>query len=256
MRRRTYAAVAIALLGATHAVAGEATPLELAQRPIESFHEFAPWLEDLQEALDARGDRRAVLITMYRATTEAFLDRLDTGFFADDEWVSAMGLNFARLYQKAFVNDALGNLDAVPRAWRVAFRAARSDSVTVFQHALLGAHAHINHDLTLALAYTGLNDRRRARRHDHFAGNAFFDDVIAQIESEIANRYSPALGHLDTAAGPLDEIALGIVLRAWRYRAWRMALVWSRARTDERRQFIERILDLGAGLQAERFAGR
>jgi len=201
---------------------GDAELVALTQSEYTSLDDFADRLARLKDALDARDDPRAVFAAMYVVLTDNGAAAIARGDFKDGAWVAAFMVAFGNLYRQAFYDYETGRLDRVPPPWIVTFDAAKDNSVTVFQHALLGIHAHINRDVPYAIAeVTPLRDR--VRRFPDFARtNAFVVASIDVVEDAVV-AYDADLGNLDELLQRADEKLLKRVLSFWRYRAWARA---------------------------------
>ena len=71
-------------------------------------------------------------------------------------WTNHAVAVFAKYYLRAFdAWTANSNSTAVPKAWKIAFDAARDGRVSAAGNFFLGLNAHINHDLGLAMAAAG-----------------------------------------------------------------------------------------------------
>ena len=128
-------------------------------------------------------------------------------FFADPEWTVAFLGDFNDRYRDALWNYESGRFDRVPEAWRVAFGTRNDPSVGVFTHALLGIHAHINHDLPFTIAAVVPPDDREARYADLLVTNEFLLAAVDLIEKVVA-QYDPFLAVVDEAMGRVDEYLL------------------------------------------------
>jgi len=179
----------------------------------------------LEALLAARGDRRAVFLTVYTRMTERIRARIDRGGFADPGWMRAYTTTFADHYRRAFLAFERGALDAVPDPWRVAFGTALRGDALVLQDAFLGINAHINYDLALTLHEVGIDPDRAARLADHRA----VDEVLARLvdaqQATLAELYADGIADIDAALGSFDERLSLLGLTAGREQAWRVAAV-------------------------------
>lgn len=201
---------------------GDAELIALTQLPYVALTDFADRLVQLESALKERDDPRAVFSAMYVVLTENGAAAIEHGEFDDGDWVAAFMVAFGNLYRQAFYDYESGNLDRVPPPWVVAFDAAATNEVTVFQHAMLGIHAHINRDVPYAIAQvTPMCDRAR-RFRDFVRTNDFVVASIDVVEDAVVE-YDADLGDLDARLRRADERLLKQVLSFWRFRAWRRA---------------------------------
>ena len=105
---------------------------------------------------------------------------------------------------------------ATAKAWGLAFRAARASSALVVQHLLLAMNAHINVDLAVAAAETGLPWADYSRVDDILGAG------IAKIQSRL-NRTTLFLRALDLFAGDFDKMFTVFSLKAARRHAFDLA---------------------------------
>jgi hypothetical protein len=194
------------------------------------------------DALHSSCDHRGLFALAYLRTTEEYQRAAATaGFFDDPELVNHEDTIFARLYFQAYDDWQAGRVDAVPRAWRIAFRASTEPSVTTLGDVLLGISAHINRDLPYTLATMGLNDPETAasRKPDHDKVNAFLARVPARLFAEIDQYWDPAFDDQNTLLDVTTPTAIPIV-QEWREAAWRWAERLIDARTAAERKQVER----------------
>ncbi|HRI88204.1 MAG TPA: DUF5995 family protein, partial [Candidatus Hydrogenedentes bacterium] len=167
---------------------------------------------------------------------------IDAGHFDDGQWVAAFMVAFGNLYRQAFLDYESGNLDKVPATWRVTFDAAIENNSSVFQHALMGIHSHINRDMAYALAAVTPVNERAGRFADFVRTNDFIVASIDPVENAVA-QFDSALGMLDAQLGGIDERLLEKTLTQWRFRAWRLAATIDLTGNTQSGQFFSAYLD-------------
>lgn len=229
---------------------GDPQLVALVEDEYVSTQDFLDRLVRLEQTLAERQDPRAVFAAMYVVLTRNALVLIEQGHFDDGEWVGALMVAFGNLYRQAFLDFETRRLDRVPEPWRVTFEAA--DDITVFQHALLGVHTHINRDLAYAIAEV-TPPRDRARRYADFVRtNEFVVAFINEVE-DAAALYDADLAVLDDRLGELDERLLDQTLSFWRFRAWRIAAALDDSADAPLRRFLAAYLDFTTGRQARFF---
>lgn len=205
----------------------------------------------LEQALRSRHDRRSVFLTAYLVITREIKRRVETNGFADNVWVGRYLVAFVNLYRQALADYEAGNLNAVPKAWKMSFQTSIGGSGLLMQDLLLGINAHINHDLALALDAVSIDPNRPQRYQDHSAVNAALAAATDQLKQQVMALYAPGLEPLDQAASPLDDwMALFSVAKA-REAAWQFAVALANARDQGERQLITRCLDDGSAVLAQ-----
>src|SRR5215218_6631417 len=116
---------------------------DLLQAEFTTVDQVAAALEGVESFCLPRRDRRGVFATAYLQITRAVGREILAGRFHDSEWTTRYLISFGNHYRLAFLACDSGDLTAVPKAWRIAFDAAREGTGLVIQHLILGINAHI-----------------------------------------------------------------------------------------------------------------
>jgi len=233
---------------------GDPQILALVETEYISLEDFRNRLSLLEDALMNRQDTRAIFAGMYVVLTENAIQTIEDGVYDDPDWTEQLMVAFGNLYREAFLNFEMGRLDRVPEVWRVVFEANQADEITVFQHGLLGVHAHINRDLPFAIAQVTPPEEREARYADYLRTNAMVVNSTQDVEELVASMYAPALGEVDVALGDFDENLLERVVSAWRRRAWLNARLFDGSRPPWLQSFAAAYLDYSTARRAQVFA--
>ncbi|MCA0377368.1 MAG: DUF5995 family protein [Gemmatimonadetes bacterium] len=196
-------------------------------------------------------DRRGVFLTAYRTITEAVEAQIAAQGFRDSAWVSRYLVAFGTLYRDALAADAAGDRAKVPKAWRIAFDAARAGRGWVIQHLILGVNAHINHDLALALLVAGIDTDRATRYADHTAVNAVLERATPALKAQVSALWAPLLTRLDAAAGTLDDDVTTFSIPKARDHAWAMAVALDATRGRPTEALLRTALDEQAAVVAQ-----
>ncbi len=215
------------------------------------------WLTALEQQLLAARDRRGVFVTAYLTITKAVEAQCDAGGFHDPAWVRRYLVAFGTLYRDALRQDQLARAATaanppvrVPKAWRVAFDAARDRRGWVIQHLMLGVNAHINHDLALALLMVGIDTDRAQRYADHTAVNVVLERATLALKTEVATKWAPILERLDHAGGTLDDDVTEFSIAKARDHAWAMAVAIDATRGTPGESLVRMALNDQAGVLA------
>ena len=180
-------------------------------------------------AWDDAGDGRALFLDCYRRMTEAVVDDVAAGRFADGDWVARLLDRFADYY---FVTiDPPDGTDVyVPEPWLLAHAAAMAGDGQPLQLLLAGVNAHINYDLVLTLVdllddeWPDADDELRSlRRRDYDLINAVIAETADLVQDEVLERRSPWLDVFDRSLGRIDEHLAVRLLTRWRTQVWRHA---------------------------------
>ena len=161
------------------------------------------------DATCVEGDGLKWFNWLYLQVTAAVEARIAAGGFSDPAWLSALDVQFARLYFTALGASLSGG--PCSTCWQVLFDCRNRTGIARIQFAMAGINAHINHDLAQALVETDAA-RNVAPRHgtaqynDYTALNSTFDSLIETAKKTLHVRLLgdplPAVSHLgDTIAG-------------------------------------------------------
>ena len=210
--------------------------------PFRTLDEVVTGLGVLEQRFRQQNDRRAVFATLYGVVSAEIRSRVANREFADNEWVQRYAVTFADLYRVALAAHQAGDDARVPRAWTLAFDAARTGAGLVVQDMLLGINAHVNADLPLALTTVSIEPDRAARYRDHSAVNAVLAAVTERATERIAALYAPGLPAIDECAGAIDEMLSAFSLEVARESAWEGAVSLANARNDFERRLVTRLI--------------
>lgn len=172
--------------------------------------------------LAASCDHDAVFALAYLRVTQNVHQAVRNGYFADPAWLTRIDAVFAQMYFDTYDAWHSGRKESVPPAWRIALRAADRESMSALGDFMLGMNAHINNDFPYVLARVGLTDADgSSHKPDHNAYNDRLDSLYHPVFTEIAARFDPSFDDVDV--GPVDELAVGAIMRGWREMVWRHA---------------------------------
>ncbi|MFO1534224.1 MAG: DUF5995 family protein, partial [Thermoplasmatota archaeon] len=170
-----------------------------------------------------------VFAPMYLTTTYGVRYHIQERYFADNDYLSIITVSFAKMYLDAYANWKGGHPAATPAPWREAFDWARSGKSSITQDEFLGMNAHINYDLTNAIAALGTtNAAGESRKPDMDRINHVLADVYDDVQYDIARYYGPAPPTVPPNRGeghdPSAEVVEAPVF-AWREHAWQNAVL-------------------------------
>jgi hypothetical protein len=192
-------------------------------------------LEDLLRSFSP-DDARRHFCAAYCRTTGAVRDALGSGRFADEEWVEAWDVAFARRYLDAIALADRG--EPPPAPWQVAFRVGlERPALPPLRHVLLGINAHVNFDLPQALldvtSDEAFDDPQAlaSKKRDHRAIDGVIAARVAAEDTELVAA-TPGLGTIDRLLGPLNRLGTKHFLREARGKVWSNALQLARARRE------------------------
>jgi Family of unknown function (DUF5995) len=173
-------------------------------------------VDELRDLALAAGDAAGFFPAMYVRVTEDIAARIDAGQFADRDRMARLIDVFAGHY----IGARTGRI-AAPRCWQATWDVAGDDHLLIAQHLLLGANAHINHDLALAVVEVA----------DDFGGLESLRGDFHAINDVLAASFTGVIRDLDHVSRWASEVAaLGggrlfrFSLRMARAEAWGAAL--------------------------------
>jgi hypothetical protein len=218
--------------------------------PYRTLDDVVNGLAALEVRFQQLNDRRAIFVTLYGVVSAEMRARVERRAFADNDWVHRYAVGFANLYREALAAYEERDLGRVPKAWRLTFDAAAGGGGLVLQDLLLGVNAHINNDLSLALATVSIDPDRPARYRDHSAVNAVLAAVTERATARLATAYAPGLTSVDDCAGQLDEMIAAFSLEVARDSAWEAAVSIANARDQLGRALVGRLISTRAAALA------
>jgi len=218
--------------------------------PFRTLDNVVDGLAELEVEYRRTNDRRAVFLTLYGIVSAEIRTRVARREFLDNEWVHRYAVAFADLYRVALAGYDAGDRTRIPKAWVMAFDAARAGTGLVVQDMFLGVNAHVNADLPHALTTISIEPDRPARYRDHAAVNAVLGAVIDRATARISELYAPGLPHIDQSAGTLDEMLSMFSLEVGRESAWEAATSLANARNTFERGLVTRLISTRASALA------
>lgn len=222
----------------------------MSSRPYSTLDDVVDGLAGLERRFRQSGDRRCMFLSLYGVVSAEMRSRVAAKAFADPAWVHRYAVAFGNLYREALDAYETGSIDAVPKAWRLCFDAARAGTGLVLQDVLLGVNAHVNNDLALALTRISIDPDRDARRRDHDAVNAVLAAVTERATARLAALYAPGLAAMDDCAGEIDELLAAFSLEVARDSAWDAAVSLANARGPVERGLTTRLISSRAAVMA------
>jgi Family of unknown function (DUF5995) len=186
----------------------------------------------------AQRSRAGYFAALYWHVATAFARAASSGAFSDPARIDRLNGNFFGRYLDAVEHFRRG--EQTTEAWAVAFDATRREDLLVVQHLLLGANAHIDLDLAIAVAETVPPDQLEGFRPDFMRMNGLLCSLIDGVCRDVTRAW-PLLRAISRVAGREDDALLGFGLRAARHSAWDKAQRLAAAAPAERPAMIARM---------------
>jgi hypothetical protein len=177
-------------------------------------------------------DHDAVFSDAYLTITAAIGDATGTpGFFARPDRVNHEARTYAQEYFDQFDRWHAGARSAASPAWRVALRAAETQSVTAVGNVMLALNAHIRRDNPIRAVEQTEGVLRVAGempaasgKPDHERINLVLRNAMDRMLTRLAQRYDPTIDDRPPLFGTLlDPNGLYSIIAAWREESWRNA---------------------------------
>ena len=160
------------------------------------------------------------------------------GYYEDVPFANHQDAVFARYYTDAFYNWRNGRRARVPKAWLLAFDAARNKELTGSGDLMLGMNAHINRDLPFVVAAVGLvAPDGSSRKRDFDQVEDFLARAASPMLMETAARFDARMADADDPLGVFNATVMQVI-SLWRENAWRNAERLVTARTPEERRRV------------------
>jgi hypothetical protein len=177
-------------------------------------------LEGMVVRARSRADRRGYFACLYWHFAHAVRRGLHDGLFEHPQAVRALVPELAERY---FLAHRAVEDGAVPAAaWRAPLRATARSDLTLGQHLLAAANAHLNLDLPIALAGVVAPAELPGHRDDVRRLRALAAAVLAGLEGDPRVRRR-ALDPLNGLLRPFENRMMRVVLDLERERAWTFA---------------------------------
>ncbi len=215
-----------------------------------SLAELAANLAELERTLQARGDRRAIFATAYVIACRELRRSIDAGQFEDAAWVTQCALGFANLYRQALASYEDGDIQSLPKSWRLAFDTAVNGAASATQDLLLGINAHINYDIPVALSAVRIDPNRPARRRDFTTLSGAFSRAAEQMREGISQVYPFYFRWVERVLSRPEQGRALAGLMEWRDAAWEAAALLADISSEEERRRRLHLLDERARLNA------
>lgn len=128
----------------------------------------------------------------YFVVTKIIKEAAENNYFDNPHFIEKLTVCFAQFYFNA-VNDTVAISPQLPEAWALMQSAAQSGAIPNFIFLLMGANAHINHDLPLAL----LNVMGGKKMDELFRDVLKIDKLLMKSGKEILNSFSESSKLID-----------------------------------------------------------
>ena len=186
---------------------------------------------------------------LYLMVTEQIGRDFAAGLWADQEWLSALDVAFARLYFGAIVAWEQ-EPDRCPRAWAAMFEQRYTPGVAHVQFGVAGLNAHINRDLPMAVVQAcqqrGMAPEEQTPQHQDYER---VNSIIEAIEVTAMQRIATGIiGEVADELGRPGQVVAMWDIRQARNAAWVNAeVLWHQRSHPSLQERYLAVLDRMAG---------
>lgn len=180
-----------------------------------SVPEVIEHMEELQEKLSGTDltNLRAFNKT-YLIITQNVYRKIGTGYFAFDDSMTAVDINFACYYFRALKTYISGGKP--PPAWKILFDQCKRNSHYQFIYMALGVNAHVNNDLAQSLLDVVKNE---AYKVDFDTVNTIIHESISEVIRTLQEQ-SRMIATSEKMFLPVYTVFLDAVIQNWREYTW------------------------------------
>jgi hypothetical protein len=189
--------------------------------PLQSIEEVIIRLDEIIHWCIANNSRMGYFAALYKRMTAAVKKGIETGVFEDNKRMEKLDIIFANRYLDAY--HAWQNQLPLSRCWKKTFEACNTNSLTVFQHLLLGISAHINLDLGIATARTAEGADINSLKNDFDLINKAIAALVNEVQDELSEINKP-MKLVDRIFNDKDEAVANFSIAVARKEAWGVAV--------------------------------
>ncbi len=161
--------------------------------------------------------RIAYFACLYLHVTSKIKNGIHEGLFEHPKEIEKLDIVFANKYLDAI--DDFENGKIYSKTWEYSFQMAANKNYLVVQHLILGCNAHMNMDLSIAMADIWSESFLPKMHADFNKVNDVLSGVFDTLEFELKKIW-PIYRILDFICGPLDEALINFEIVAKRDEAW------------------------------------
>lgn len=184
-----------------------------------TIDEVIDLLEDIIKESKAKKSATGYFAALYQKVTISVKEKLNTGYFDDDQRMELLDIQFANRYFEAYFNYKNGK--TITQSWDKAFKRSTDNKLIVLQHLLLGMNAHIN--LDLGIAAENISKENMNELHDDFNRiNKLLAAMVEEIQQDLA-RIWPTLSVVLRLLKNIDNFLIDFSMNRARDGAWKFA---------------------------------
>ncbi len=184
-----------------------------------TIDEVIDLLEGIIEESKALESTTGYFAALYQKVTISVKEKLNTGYFDNDQRMELLDVQFANRYFEAYFNYKNGK--TITQSWEKTFKHTTDNKLIVLQHLLLGMNAHIN--LDLGIAAEKISKENIKELHDDFNRiNKLLALMVEEIQQDLA-RIWPTLSTVLKWLKNIDNFLIDFSMNLARDGAWKFA---------------------------------
>jgi hypothetical protein len=187
---------------------------------VNNFKELLRTLHNLERQLpNSDLYKLTAFNSAYIVVTTAIEETSDKGYFENPKFIEKFTLSFSYYYFQ-IINDALASNDNMPVAWANLLTKKTGKQLPNFIYLLMGANAHINHDLSLVMVKMLDNDDTENLLKDVIK----VDKLLVDCGDNILRTFTETKKVTRFIKDRTSYIYLPIIMHVilyWRVKAWK-----------------------------------
>ena len=191
---------------------------ELDNVTLKNFDEVIAELDKIVKWSASNRKRLGYFAALYKNITILVKHSAENGEFENKSQLEQLDVLFAQLYIDAFKKYRENELNTAS-PWYLTFQISEKKRLTIVQHLLLSINVHINHDLPIACARLGPNEKILSLCNDYFKLNTILSASIQGVEKGIF-RLSPIISLLAMYIPKIERKLLNFSLSVARSKSW------------------------------------
>lgn len=199
-----------------------------------TIDEVIDLLEVIIQESKAEESTTGYFAALYQKVTISVKEKLNTGYFDDDQRMELLDIQFANRYLEAYFNYK--NKLPVTQSWERAFAHTSNNKLIVLQHLLLGMNAHINLDLGIAAEKISTGNIKLL--HDDFNRiNELLAGMVEEVQQNLASIWAPLLILLKWLKN-IDNFLVDFSMNLARDGAWKFANTLNKTTVNDKENII------------------
>jgi hypothetical protein len=199
-------------------------------KPVNTINDVIIVLDSIIAESEKTNNPLGYFAVLYRKVTIKVKEGIETFYFENAERMEKLDIVFAKRYIDAYY--AWQQNEAVSQSWKIAFELAENKKILVFQHFLLGMHAHINFDLGIAAAEISTKDNIYNLKNDFDKINRILSSLVDEVQAGLTAIWPP-LKKVLLKLNKTDNYIVDFSMEVARDGAWHFATTIFKYNNDD-----------------------